>query len=162
MNTSRATSCSIEDLKELQVVQPNGASFTAQGDVVKWQKWEFRLSFNSRDGTVLYNVSYDSRALFYRVSLSHMSIPYADPRWPICRKQAFDLGDSGVGMMANDLKLGCDCLGSIFYKDGLIADEEGKPVLTKNAICIHEQGYGIGWKHANYRIEELLSCGIEN
>jgi primary-amine oxidase len=140
-----------EDLKELQVVQPNGASFTVDGDVIKWQKWEFRLGFNIREGMVLYNVSYDGRPLFYRVSLSDMCIPYTDPRSPMCKKQAFDLGDSGAGMMANDLKLGCDCLGSILYKDGLIADEEGRPLLKKNAMCIHEQDYGIGWKHTNYR-----------
>jgi len=140
-----------DDMKELQVVQPNGASFTVKGDVVTWQKWKFRLTFNIREGMVLYNVSYDGRQLFYRVSLSDMSIPYADPRPPMCKKQAFDLGDSGAGMMANDLKLGCDCLGSIFYKDGLIADENGKPLLKKNAMCIHEQDSGIGWKHTNYR-----------
>ncbi|OBT64953.1 hypothetical protein VE03_05626 [Pseudogymnoascus sp. 23342-1-I1] len=139
------------DLKELQVLQPNGASFTVEGDVIRWQKWEFRLGFNSREGMVLYGVSYDQRPLFYRVSLSDMSIPYADPRGPVHKKQAFDLGDSGAGMMANDLKLGCDCLGSIYYKDGLIADEDGKPMLKKNAVCIHEQDYGIGWKHTNYR-----------
>jgi len=140
-----------EDLNELQVVQPNGASFTAEGDVIKWQKWEFRLGFNIREGMVLYNVSYDGRPLFYRVSFGDMCIPYADPRSPMCKKQAFDLGDSGAGMMANDLKLGCDCLGSILYKDGLITDQEGKPLLKKNAMCIHEQDYGIGWKHTSYR-----------
>lgn len=139
------------DLKELLVVQPNGASFEVDGDVVRWQKWEFRLGFNIREGMVLYNVSYDERSLFYRVSLSDMSIPYADPRLPFCKKQAFDLGDSGAGMMANDLQLGCDCLGNIYYKDGIISDEYGKPLLKRNAICIHEQDYGIGWKHTNYR-----------
>jgi primary-amine oxidase len=127
------------DLKPLQVVQPSGASFIVAGDVIRWQKWEFRIGFNSREGMVLYNVMYDHRPLFYRVSLSDMSIPYADPRFPQCKKQAFDLGDSGAGMMANDLKLGCDCLGSIFYRDGVIADEDGKPLLKQNAVCIHEQ-----------------------
>ena len=139
------------DLKELQVVQPNGASFTMQGDQIHWQKWDFRLGFNAREGMVLYKVSYDNRPLFYRVSLSDMSIPYADPRPPFHKKQAFDLGDSGAGMMANDLKLGCDCLGAIHYVDGLIASEEGKPLARPNAICIHEQDNGIGWKHTNYR-----------
>jgi primary-amine oxidase len=45
-------------------------------------------------------------------------------------------------------------LGSILYKDGLIADHDGKPLLKRNAICIHEQDYGIGWKHTNYRTGE--------
>ena len=48
------------DLKPLQVIQPEGASFTvtSQGisDVIEWQKWSFRLGFNQREGMILYNV----------------------------------------------------------------------------------------------------------
>jgi primary-amine oxidase len=139
------------DLKPLTVVQPEGASFTMAGDIIRWQKWEMRTSFNYREGMVLHEVKYDGRSLFYRVSLSDMSIPYADPRAPFHKKQAFDLGDVGAGVMANDLKLGCDCLGAIAYKDGLIADDQGRPVVMPNAMCIHEQDNGILWKHTNYR-----------
>jgi len=79
-----------------------------------------------------------------------MNIPYADPRDPYHRKSAFDLGDAGAGMMANNLKLGCDCLGSIYYLSGLLADDKGEPLEMPNVICIHEQDAGIGWKHTNY------------
>lgn len=140
-----------KDLKPLRVVQPEGASFTIEGDVIKWQKWEMRSSFNYREGIVLHDISYDGRPLFYRVSLSDMSVPYADPRPPFHKKQAFDLGDVGAGLMANDLKLGCDCLGAIAYKDGVIADDQGRPVVKRNAMCIHEQDGGLLWKHTNYR-----------
>ena len=116
------------DIKELIVTQPNGASFKTQGDVIRWQKWEMRLTFNYREGMVLHEISYDKRPLFNRVSLSDMSVPYADPRPPFHKKQAFDLGDTGAGLMANDLKLGCDCLGAIAYKDGVISDDQGRPV----------------------------------
>ena len=57
----------------------------------------------------------------------------------------------GAGLMANNLTLGCDCLGAIHYLSGYIADDQGKPVHKKNCICIHEQDAGIGWKHTNYR-----------
>jgi len=67
------------DLKPLHVVQPEGASFTVseQGTsrVIEWQKWSFRVGFNQREGMVLYNVRYDNRSLFYRLSLSDMNIP---------------------------------------------------------------------------------------
>ncbi|KEZ43302.1 Diamine oxidase [Scedosporium apiospermum] len=62
--------------------------------------------FSAREGPVLYNVQYDNRSLFYRVSLSEMSIPYADPRHPYHKKTAFDLGDLGAGVTANNLQLG--------------------------------------------------------
>lgn len=82
-----------------------------------------------------------------------MNIPYADPRPPFHRKAAFDLGDVGAGIMANNLKLGCDCLGSIHYMNGLVADDRGNPDPRPNAICVHEQDAGILWKHTNYRTD---------
>ncbi|MCJ1475057.1 hypothetical protein MMC13_003717 [Lambiella insularis] len=144
------------DLKPLHVVQPEGASFTITkagetGEVIQWQKWSFRVGFNAREGMVLYDVRYDNRSLFYRLSLSDMSIPYADPRHPFHKKAAFDLGDAGAGVMANNLKLGCDCLGSIHYLDAVLADPDGKPYPMENVVCVHEQDNGIGWKHTNYR-----------
>ncbi|KAK4498489.1 hypothetical protein PRZ48_011147 [Zasmidium cellare] len=143
------------DLKPLQVVQPEGASFSVseQGtsNVIEWQKWSFRVGFNQREGMVIYDVRYEGRNLFYRLSLSDMNIPYADPRHPFHKKSAFDLGDAGAGIMANDLKLGCDCLGSIHYLSATLADDKGNPLDMPNVVCIHEQDNGIGWKHTNYR-----------
>lgn len=143
------------DLKPLQVVQPEGASFTVKQEgtstVINWQKWSFRVGINQREGMVLYDVRYSGRNLFYRLSLSDMNIPYADPRHPYHKKSAFDLGDVGAGIMANDLKLGCDCLGSIHYLSAVLSDDKGEPVNMPNIVCIHEQDNGIGWKHTNYR-----------
>ncbi|KXT04105.1 hypothetical protein AC578_4891 [Pseudocercospora eumusae] len=143
------------DLKPLQVVQPEGASFNVQqqgtSNVIDWQKWSFRVGFNQREGMVIYDVRYAGRNLFYRLSLSDMNIPYADPRHPYHKKSAFDLGDAGAGIMANDLKLGCDCLGSIHYLSATLADDKGNPLEMPNVVCIHEQDNGIGWKHTNYR-----------
>jgi primary-amine oxidase len=144
------------DLKPLHVVQPEGASFklTAVGEtghLLEWQKWSFRVGYNQREGMILYDVRYDGRPLFYRVSLSDMNIPYADPRSPFHKKSAFDLGDAGAGAMANNLQLGCDCLGHIAYLDGHVSDDKGDSVTMENAVCVHEQDAGIGWKHTNYR-----------
>ena len=80
-----------------------------------------------------------------------MNIPYADPRSPFHRKAAFDLGDVGAGIMANNLQLGCDCLGAIHYMDGIVSDDDGNADPRPNAICVHEQDNGLLWKHTNYR-----------
>ena len=80
-----------------------------------------------------------------------MNIPYADPRAPFHRKAAFDLGDVGVGAVANNLRLGCDCLGAIHYLSFVLADSQGEPSPRPNAVCVHEQDGGLGWKHTNYR-----------
>ncbi|CAF9907186.1 hypothetical protein IMSHALPRED_005464 [Imshaugia aleurites] len=144
------------DLKPLNVVQPEGASFKVTkvgetGEIIEWQKWSFRVGFNQREGMVLYDVRYAGRSIFYRLALSDMIIPYGDPRAPFHKKAAFDLGDAGAGAMANNLKLGCDCLGSIHYLDAVLATARGEPMPMENVVCVHEQDAGIGWKHTNYR-----------
>jgi primary-amine oxidase len=140
------------DLKPLNVVQPDGPSFSVDNDsLVEWQKWRFRVGFNPREGATLHDIHYDGRSIMYRLSLSEMTVPYGDPRPPFHRKQAFDFGDGGAGRAANNLALGCDCLGVIKYFDSVIADSEGKPSVSKNVVCLHEQDGGIGWKHTNFR-----------
>ncbi|KAF2491702.1 copper amine oxidase [Lophium mytilinum] len=139
------------DLKPLQVQQPQGPSFEVDGRNVSWQKWKFNLGWTMREGPVLQNVTYDGRNTFYRLSFSEMTVPYGDPRTPYHRKQAFDLGDAGLGMMSNSLKLGCDCLGSIKYFDGYRTAADGNVVAMPNVVCMHEVDAGIGWKHTNFR-----------
>ncbi|XRM48047.1 hypothetical protein ABZX51_010990 [Aspergillus tubingensis] len=80
-----------------------------------------------------------------------MFVPYGDPRNPIYRKGAFDLGNVGAGVTANNLQLGCDCLGLIKYLDGCVVAKDGSPAPRPNAICIHEIDNGIQWKHTNHR-----------
>ncbi|EZF35299.1 copper amine oxidase [Trichophyton mentagrophytes] len=139
------------DLKPYIVQQPEGPSFSVNGNFVHWQKWRFHVGFNYREGMVLYGVTYDRRNVFYRLAVNEMTVPYGDPRAPYHRKQAFDIGDVGFGVTANQLSLGCDCLGHIKYFDGYRIDSKGNPVLLKNVLCLHEQDNGIQHKHTNYR-----------
>ena len=62
------------------------------------------------------------------------------------------VGEYGLGYLANSLDLGCDCLGTIDYLDGHIVTHNGEPKTIKNAICIHEEDAGTGWKHTDYRV----------
>ena len=64
------------DLKPYIVQQPEGPSYSVEGNLVSWQKWRFRVGFNSREGLVLHHVTYDDRNVFYRVSVSEMTVPY--------------------------------------------------------------------------------------
>ncbi|KAF2624470.1 hypothetical protein BU25DRAFT_347716 [Macroventuria anomochaeta] len=137
--------------KPYQVVQPEGPSFRVDGQKVTWEKWTFRVGFNYREGLTLHDIRYDGRSLFYRLSLAEMFVPYGDPRAPYPRKGAFDLGNDGAGINANNLQLGCDCLGTIKYFDGWHNTSSGLPLRLPNVICLHEQDDGILWKHTNFR-----------
>ncbi|CAG8943057.1 unnamed protein product [Penicillium salamii] len=138
-------------LKPYQVIQPEGASFTVTGHLIEWEKWRFRIGFNWREGLTLHDVSFDGKSAFYRLSLAEMFVPYGDPRNPIYRKGAFDLGNVGAGVTANNLQLGCDCLGMIKYFDGCVVAADGTPAPRPNAVCLHEIDSGIQWKHTNHR-----------
>ena len=137
--------------KPYHVSQPEGPSFTTDGNLIKWEKWHIRIGFNYREGLTLHDVRYDSQSLFYRLSLSEMFVPYGDPRSPYVRKAAFDLGNDGAGCNANNLRLGCDCLGSIKYFDGWHVTSHGDAIKIPNAVCLHEIDDGILWKHTNFR-----------
>ena len=43
-------------LKPLDVIQREGPSFSVDGHHVRWQKWDFRISFNYREGLVFHNI----------------------------------------------------------------------------------------------------------
>ena len=144
-----------QDLKPLEITQPEGPSFQVEGNKVLWQKWSLRVGFTPREGLVLHGVGYEDkgrvRPIMYRASLSEMVVPYGDPRPHNFRRNAFDVGEYGIGMLANSLVLGCDCLGEIYYFDAVLNDSRGQVMNIHNAICMHEEDFGILWKHTDWR-----------
>jgi primary-amine oxidase len=143
------------DVKPIEIVQPEGASFTVDDHAVAWQKWTLNVGFNAREGLVLHRIAYDGRSIIHRASLSEMYVPYGDPAPTHQFKNVFDMGEYGVGWLANPLTLGCDCLGEIHYFDGVVNDQDGNAMTIPNAICMHEEDYGISWKHTDFRTEEV-------
>ncbi len=144
------------DLKPIEIHQPEGVSFEVDGHEVRWQKWRFRIGFTPREGLVLHTVSYADggreRPVLYRASVADMVVPYGDPRPGYFHRNAFDIGEYGIGLLANSLKLGCDCLGVIRYFDAVLADNRGNPLVIENAVCMHEEDVGILWKHLDGRL----------
>ena len=140
-----------QDLKPLDITQSDGPSFTLDGHLLKWQKWQLRVGFHPREGLVLHQIGYEDdgrlRPICYRASMAEMVVPYGDPSVGHYFKNAFDSGECGLGRMTNSLELGCDCLGEIAYLDAVVTDERGGARTIKNAICIHEEDVGILWKH---------------
>ena len=140
-----------DDLKPLDIVQSDGPSFTVDGWEVRWQKWRVRVGFTPREGLVLHQLMYEDRgrerSILYRASYGELTVPYGDPGPGGYRKAAFDIGEYGLGAMTNSLKLGCDCLGHIHYFDVDLCDEHGNAYTIENAICMHEEDFGILWKH---------------
>ena len=69
------------DIKPLHIRQPEGPSFTLDGNALSWQKWSLRVGFNHREGLVIHTVGYE-RSLPSRTGSRsrRWSSPIATPR----------------------------------------------------------------------------------
>jgi len=141
------------DLKSIVITQPEGPSFTLDGNVLRWQKWDLHVGFDAREGLVLSQIGFDDRgrrrSVIDRASIAEMVVPYGDPAPYRSWQNYFDTGEYLVGRDANELELGCDCLGEITYLSPVVADDFGNPREIKQAICIHEEDFGLLWKHTD-------------
>ncbi|GAB6903453.1 primary-amine oxidase [Kineosporia succinea] len=142
--------------KALRIIQPDGPSFTVDGDLVRWENWEFRVGFDQVEGLTLHQIGFRDRdqggrvrPIVYRASVAEMVVPYGDPSPVRFWQNYFDAGEYSLGREANSLTLGCDCLGEIHYFDAVLADDHGRPRPMGNAICMHEEDDGLLWKHTD-------------
>ncbi|MGN9841131.1 primary-amine oxidase [Nonomuraea sp. H19] len=139
--------------KPIHITQPEGPSFTVDGPLVTWEKWSVRLGYDMREGLTLHQIGFEddgrTRPVVYRASVAEMLVPYADPGPIRFWQNYFDTGEYQLGKLANSLELGCDCLGEITYFDAVVTDGAGLPKVITNAICMHEEDYGVLWKHTD-------------
>jgi primary-amine oxidase len=153
-----------EDLLTYDVVQPDGPSWDIDGWTVEWQRWRFHVGWTQREGLVLHNVTYDDpghkgsdpghRSVLSRASVAEMAVPYGTPVQSDRFKNAMDAGEYNLGRLASSLVEGCDCLGHMHYWDVTINDTDGSPETIENAICLHEEDYGLLWKRTDWRREQ--------
>jgi primary-amine oxidase len=138
-----------EHPKKIDITQPDGPGFEMEGNQISWEGWQVRVSATPDEGPVLHQLSLNGRSILHRAALSDMVVPYgtADPMhsW----KAVHDGTEYGFGTMLNSLTLGCDCLGEIHYLDASLFGLDGSAHTTENAICIHEEDFGIQWKHTD-------------
>jgi len=140
-------------LASLEITQPDGPDFRVNGYAVEWLNWRFRVGFTPKEGLVLHTLSFQDgeidRPVVYRASLSELVVPYGDTAGDHYMNHSFDLGETIFGKQVNSLKLGCDCLGEIYYFDFDQVDELGNPLDLSQIVCMHEEDYGVLWKHTD-------------
>ena len=47
-----------QDLRPINVVQPEGVSFTVNGHHLKWHEWDLHIGFNGREGLTLHDIKF--------------------------------------------------------------------------------------------------------
>lgn len=139
-----------EGFKPIEITQPDGTSFTVDGNRISWLDWEFSTSLDAQEGLVLHDVRFKGRRIMHRASCAEMIVPYGDPHPMHSWRTYFDAGEYGLGACTNSLVLGCDCVGDITYLDAHLADARGDVVEIPNAICLHEEDHSLLWKHTDH------------
>jgi primary-amine oxidase len=139
-------------LKPLIIKQDSGPSFKLNGQLVEWAQWKFRFSMDPMRGAQLYHVTYrdgdQDRSVLYKMSLTEMLVPYADPDETWSFRNAFDVGEYGLGKTAHPLKKGEDVPENAVLLDAVIPSDVGaEPAIIPGAVAIFERDAGILWKH---------------
>ncbi|WP_433464523.1 primary-amine oxidase [Spirillospora sp. CA-128828] len=139
--------------RPIEITQPDGPGFGLDGPLVTWENWSLRLGYDMREGLVLHQIGFADgdrvRPIVYRASVAEMLVAYGDPSPVRFWQNYFDTGEYQLGKLANALELGCDCLGEITYLDATVAGDDGSPIVLRNAICMHEEDFGVLWKHTD-------------
>ena len=146
-----------DELKPINVEQPEGKNFTVDGNFIEWQKWRFHVRFERRAGTVISLVTYNGRSVLYQGSLSEVFVPYQDPDTHWFYRTYMDAGEFGFGVLSSPLFLGLDVPQNAELLDGLISAAipvPGLPVLPlplEDVIGVFERVTGNPqWRHFEF------------
>jgi primary-amine oxidase len=139
--------------RPLEVVQPQGSSFTVDGHLVTWQNWSFRFAVTPREGLVLYQVHYkdhdQDRSILYRASVAEVVVPYGDADKTWSWRMPFDEGEYGLGPLAIPLEPGKQVPDNAQPFDTVLADEHGEPKVLRHSAAVYERDGGVLWGHTD-------------
>lgn len=140
------------------MVQPDGPSYTLNGQQVSWQNWKFQFRVDPRRGVVVSQVRYADggrdRSIMYQGSLSELFVPYMDANAPWNYQGFFDLGTyTGIfGGIASSLERGVECPEYATYFDAWVVTPSGMPRMRQRAACLFERNAGdVAWRHGRER-----------
>ena len=108
--------------RPLDIVQPEGPTFTIEGRLVRWSHWRMRIGFTAREGLVLHEVGWEQdgevRPVLHRglAGRARRALRRPEPDQSLQeRLRRRRVRDRAAG---DTLELGCDCLGEVRYLDG--------------------------------------------
>lgn len=140
-------------LNPVKLVQKGGPSYKIKGQHIEWLNWDLKYKFSVIKGLELYNIGYwdqkKLRSIIYKMGLSEMAVPYGDPDKNWSFRNAFDVGEYGLGRSAHSLVAGVDVPSFAKIFSAEFADWDGNPVTVPNAVAIYERPSGILWKHTD-------------
>jgi primary-amine oxidase len=145
---------SANNLKPLNIVQPQGVNFRVEGHEIAWDHWRFRYSFHPREGLVLYSVGYMDngklRPILYRASLAEMVVPYGDPNPTWYFRNAFDISEYAfTGHAMYPMAAGADAPTNAAFLNADFIGEDANSYTIPRAAALYERDGGVLWRYAD-------------
>lgn len=138
-------------------IQKGGSNIMMDGQKIQWFNWEFRWNFDPVHALQIYDASFidngKKRSVLYKLSLSEMVVPYGDTNENWAFRNAFDVGEYGLGASSHSLRKGIEVPPHAQLFDIVYSDESGKPNRIQNAVAVYERSQGILWTHLNQDIK---------
>lgn len=142
-----------ETFSPFSIRQNAKKAFNLNGSTIEWQGWKFNATLHPREGLVIHSVRYNyknkTRKIAHRISLSEMVVPYGDTSLHWYWRNAFDVGEYGVGNLTTSMDVGTDLPNNARTISATLLNSAGKTSTLKNAIGVYERDAGILWKHAD-------------
>lgn len=131
-------------LKPLTQKMPEGSNIKVDGQELTWDRWKLRWSMDPLRGLEILHVRYidrggekdEERSVLYKISLAEMLVPYGDPAKTWSFRNAFDVGEYGLGKTLHPLIPGQDVPEHALLFDVTVPDDlGGDPVVMKGAAA---------------------------
>lgn len=110
---------------------------------VRWQGWNFRYSFNQREGLVLHQIGFEDgprlRSICYRAAVSEMLIPYADPTPGWIWREFYDVGEYGLGALSMSVRPGKEVPSNALVLDALIPGPSLEAAVESGRVYFYER-----------------------
>nr|UNJ44783.1 copper-containing amine oxidase 5 [Heliotropium indicum] len=141
----------------------NGQKINVSGHTVRWDNWEFHVSFDMRGGAMLSLASFydpdkdERRQVIYQGHVAELFVPYMDLTEDWYYRTFFDSGEFGAGLCTVPLEPLRDCPENAVYLDGHFVGLDGTPAKIPNAMCLFERYAGNTlWRHTETAIAGKL------
>jgi len=140
-------------LPPLEITMPKGVGYQINGQEVTWGRWKFRYSMDPMQGLQLYHVRFRDgdvdRSVIYKLNLAEMLVPYGDAAKSWSFRNAFDVGEYGLGKTLHPMVAKQDVPVYATLLDTPVSDDLGAEPTVMKGMAIYERDAGLLWKHRN-------------
>lgn len=127
---------------------------------VTWKNWQFTIVPTAREGLVIYDVAWTDgsvrRPIAHRISLSEMLVPYGDTSTAWQWRNAFDVGEYGLGINSRPLQPGVDIPSNARTLPLAIVNSKGAVSTMQNIIAVYERDAGVLYKHVDMVTDKVV------